>query len=275
MEASSRSDDSFASAASVRYRIFTLESAQIFFEAFSKTIAEPAPASELFTWLTFWPDIAIDERTGEFSAPRTGSLSAAETAEIEAAVRMAERLPSSEIESHRLAHEGVWMRKINWVLLADLASGLGINENYTWLEGRDLRPNPATLSDPKPDAAFGLKPSKADQSDDPLSKSVLLALRNSPRLSLTYSPSDMGDIVYPAVVHEAQSLMGNLLWAENKVANGVTRCLSLLAELSRCSGVPHQHCTVGLVSAGSQWKFYVAYQDLTEDEKVVSISTAE
>lgn len=49
------------------------------------------------------------------------------------------------------------------------------------------------------------------------------------------------------------------------------RALALLAELSEMSGVPHQHSIGALASAGSSWKVFVAWQDLDDKKRVVSL----
>ncbi|PWN31224.1 uncharacterized protein FA14DRAFT_30312 [Meira miltonrushii] len=77
---------------------------------------------------------------------------------------------------------------------------------------------------------------------------------------ITFSPSQMQDIIYPAFIYEAKSDKNPILWAENQVAVGAARALGLLDELAELSGKPYIPYIVAATSAGAQWQFHLAYR---------------
>lgn len=205
----------------------------------------------------------------------SGKLSFEEEAEIKETLTFAKELRSEDIDFCQLQHERVWMRSVNEVALQSLISArtsmqLSSTEDYLWTEGRHLcNSSGEALHDPKPDFAFGLCPPNLPRSTSLIfTQETLDILKDSSKISLTYSPSQMEDIVYPAIIYEAKSDKNPIVWAENQVAVGAARALGLLRELAHLSESTYRHSVLAIVSAGQEWKFYVAYDD--GEEGVVS-----
>lgn len=273
MPRSNPSHVSFSSAASASFRIRRLKRANIRFVSLKSDHHKPVSAVELAALLSFWPAecIVVDD-TGSVGAIR-GKIPAEEETEVKEALNFANNFSAEEIESCQLQHERVWMRSVNEIALQGLISArskkqLTSTEDYLWTEGRHLSDTSGeSLHDPKPDFAFGVCPST--QASAVFTQETLDILKDSPKIHLTYSPSQMEDIIYPALIYEAKSDKNPIVWAENQVAVGATRALGLLRELAHLSESNYRHCVLAVVSAGEEWKFFIAYDD--PEDGVVSL----
>lgn len=165
-----------------------------------------------------------------------------------------------------------WQTLVNIPMLQSLLQAtfstdqaLSFTQDSLWDVGQNRFPH---LSHPKPGVAFGL--AFANEGGSPLSRQLITDLVHVSGIPLTFCPS-MQRLIYPSVVIlEAKSAWGLIKVAESQLAVSAARALSLLAELSKLSAVPFQHCVVLIATQGSFWKLFVAYQDLDDRATVVS-----
>jgi len=175
------------------------------------------------------------------------------------------------------------MREVNEPTLAVFLNAkrarlLSSTEDYLWADGRDLVSGHSAeaLNDPKPDIALGLHLldsstlTLSDRNTWPaLSRKALETMRNYSPFSLTYSPSERRDIVYPAVIYEAKSDSNPILWAENQAAVGVARALGLLSDLARLAESAEVPPVIAITSAGSAWQMHLGF--LAPNGSIVSV----
>lgn len=255
------------------FRDVTLPRANIEFESFGTVVPTTTPASQLLALLSHWPLVQQDELYGSvinFASPLVQHTPTdEEILELRAAADLASCISTTSIEASVSETEDSWLRSIYSVLLDPLFQVafpkgrlLSCSQNLTWLNGQDRE---GILGDPKPNLAFGLL--YAGEKDSPISKRSMSKLRDR----LTYSPVSKMNVIYPSVILETKSPEEAIIWAENQLAVGAARALSLLAELSSLSALPHQHCVILIATSGSTLKVFVAYQDLGIEKEVVNL----
>jgi len=280
MPRSNPSHVSYSSAASASFRLRTLRRAEIGFGTLESEC--PEEISTFRAQLAHWPDAFHSMTKFEEMSDGAQTLTPQYRDEVAKAVNMAQCIADHTISNCTLQHERVWMRSVNEPALQDLINETGLGrlsstEDYLWTEGRHLMGfNAESLHDPKPDFAFGLHAEtnsggRSPKAWEPLSERVLDLLHQSSSCSLTFSPSQMQDIVYPALIFEAKSDKNSIVWAENQVAVGATRALALLSELLDLAELPALPYILAVTSAGPQWQFHLAYKTL--DTRVVSHQT--
>lgn len=277
MPRSNPSHVSYSSAASVSFRIHSLQQANIIFQSYDDEC--PREILALRTNLSEWPsELRVCTKFDEMEQVAI-SKAEGDTTQVHTAVARARQITDRTLDRCSLQHERVWMRSVNERVLHDLihavsSDELSSTEDYLWTEGRHLMgPNAETLHDPKPDFAFGLAAAiehePGRKSTECLDWDFLNFLKLSSSYRITFSPSQMQDIIYPAFVYEAKSDKNPIIWAENQVAVGAARALGLLDELAELSGKPYIPCIVAATSAGAQWQFHLAYR--TGNSRIVSI----
>lgn len=240
----------------------------------------PAPASQLIDLLAHWPESAsrdIEQSVEPCVPPLDLSAPIEEGTELQAATDLARQLPTLEVALSEQVNQAKWLNDINAVILGPLKYAarahiklLSSSQADMWNQGHSWADS---LTNPKPDLAFGLAIS--DEQSSPLSSKILAALEASSSVRLTYTPVAEDYLIFPSVIHEAKSSKNAIFWAENQLAVGAARALALLGELSTLSGVAFQHCVILIATQGAMWKFFVAYQDEDIHKRLVSILAPE
>ncbi|PWN31358.1 uncharacterized protein FA14DRAFT_96448 [Meira miltonrushii] len=274
MPRSNPSHVSYSSAASVSFRVHSLQQASITFQSYDDEC--PGEILALRTNLSRWPSaLRVCTHFDEIEQVAI-STAGGDSTQICSAVARARQITDRSLDRCSLQHERVWMRSVNERVLHDLihavsSDELSSTEDYLWTEGRHLMgPNAESLHDPKPDFAFGLaaviEHKTGYNNTDCLDWDLMNLMKLSSSYRITFSPSQMQDIIYPAFVYEAKSDKNPIVWAENQVAVGAARALGLLDELAELSGKPYIPCIVAATSAGAQWQFHLAYR--TGDSRI-------
>lgn len=238
--------------------------------------ATPETASQLISLLAHWPYVSPDDLMigdQDFVTPFSPDVpSDQELAELRVAADLARTVGSARIEMCSDVEEAIWQSIVNLPMLQPFLGSsfnpgdpLVFAQDALWTAGHDRFPY---LSNPKPDVSFGL--AFANEDGSPLSSSFIKGLVDMSGIPLTYCPTTR-QMLYPSIIVEAKSSWQPMKHAENQLALSATRALTLLAELSKLSEVPFQHCVVLVATQGSFWRLFVAYQDLDARGTVVSI----
>lgn len=249
-------------AADRRFRTTVLAAASIEIEGFNAEV--PPNASNLIALLSHWPvGYTFDETSNILDF-----LAEDEQHELSAALDSARLVELEDFRSCRGKSDADWMHSVNLKVLGALVAArrskqLSAARGCAWRQD----PNPQDLHNPKPDYSFGL----GLEGTPSLTLRDVTQIHTSPRTRVDYSTVD-SRLIFPCLVYESQSDLHPITWAEHRAAAGAARALALLADLSEQSELAYQHCVVAVVSTGSCWRVFVAYQDLHGEKEVVSMS---
>lgn len=237
---------------------------------FEEVSAEtPPPASDLIGMLSHWP--WPHARIDEAAINEAPAVAEDEASELLAAVDSARLIEERVVKRCANRNKAFWIAFVNVIVLKAVLDSvrhraLTNTIAETWTQG----PDTIGLDNPKPDMAFGL----AFEESGPLSRTTLHSLSTASQTRLVFSPTDLNNhILFPSLIYEGRPDSVIITQAEDEVAFAAARALGVLGELSELSEVPYQHCVVALVSSGALWRVHVAYQDLSVEPKVVSLTS--